>query len=516
MRFLSFWRWWSTVRSDDPVRQALNHGFAIVLLIAVPLTITLALIDAMQDHMLALFLHLLALPLMVPPLYLNRRGHAGSAVLMGAFLAITAPFFYPVDIHMATNDVPLQLAATAVIVTLFVNPRAGFVACVAQWFILLLGVLFAGTPSGSIKWLANVAAHTVGITGVLAVGASMLRRFIYDLSQINATLEQHVAARTAELAAANAFIERRAGEQAKQVSAVVHDLRHTATAVDSVLSLLELEVEDAEAAITVIATEAAAVAMHDQHLPALIGAGGSTHTRWIDGTADIDGHAGYASAEHPAVGLVNQATAVMRALLEHLVRSGEAIRTALDGQHGLLSDILDMAQLEADAIVLQPAVVDLQAIVRRVSRLFELQAAYKRCTITIATNEPTVAWCDGRRIERVLCNIMGNALKYTSAYRTDGNGQIRMEVAQEAAWSVCRVTDNGPGIAAEDLVKLGERFQRAERSIVGEGGTGLGLHFCKGVLEAGGGELRMTSEGLGCGATITIRLPSATNLRGRE
>jgi signal transduction histidine kinase len=185
------------------------------------------------------------------------------------------------------------------------------------------------------------------------------------------------------------------------------------------------------------------------------------------------------------------------------------VRTAIDNQHGLLNDMLDMAQLEADAIRLCPTSTDLHSSAVKVVRLFETQAAHKHCTITLASSDAVPAFCDQARIERVLHNLLGNALKYTAAYRPNGGGAIQVQITHEAERVVCRVRDNGPGIAAEDLAKIGQRFQRAEHSTVGASGTGLGLHFCKGVLEASGGELRIESDGPGHGACITIVLPAA-------
>ena len=123
-----------------------------------------------------------------------------------------------------------------------------------------------------------------------------------------------------------------------------------------------------------------------------------------------------------------------------------------------------------------------------------------------AADEPVAAYCDAARLERVLHNIIGNAIKYTSAFRTDGSGQIQVEVACETEHVICRVSDNGPGIMADDLARLGQRFQRAERSTAGAGGTGIGLHFCKGVLEASGGDLRIESDGIGLGSCMTVVL----------
>jgi signal transduction histidine kinase len=353
----------------------------------------------------------------------------------------------------------------------FVRPRAGIIAIIGTIAALSINCAAAGFGDRLLVFITLSILNLGSAGAIMMYVAGILIRHIKDLDALNNELEQRVADRTAQLAEANAFIERRATERAKQVAAVVHDLRHTTVAADSVLSLLELDVEDAEVTINEIA-------------------------------ANTDN-----ASDRTSIVCAIQA---LRILIKQISKSDHDIRIALEGQRGLLSDMLDMAQLEADAIILRPAAVDIGEMVKKVIGFLTPQAASKHCKIEFTADETIDAYCDGARLERVLHNIIGNAIKYTSAFRTDGSGQIQVEMTRQEEQVFCRVSDNGPGIAPDDLISLGQQFHRAERSTAGACGTGLGLHFCKGVLEASNGALHIESAGIGLGSCMTIVLPIPT------
>src|SRR5262249_29582674 len=129
------------------------------------------------------------------------------------------------------------------------------------------------------------------------------------------------------------------------------------------------------------------------------------------------------------------------------------IQTALQSQRGLLNDMLDVALLEADRIVLHPAAADVGALAAKVAGYFAPQFAAQRCALTTESAASVTAVCDAARLERVIHNLLGNALKFTSAYRCDGSGNVAISVAYEGEQVVLRIRDNGPGIAAEDVAR---------------------------------------------------------------
>ena len=85
---------------------------------------------------------------------------------------------------------------------------------------------------------------------------------------------------------------------------------------------------------------------------------------------------------------------------------------------------------------------------------------------------------------------------------------MRVQVATQNGSAVVTVADTGPGIGAEDLPRVFERFYRADQARSNAlGGAGLGLSICKAIVEAHGGTIAVASEP-GAGATFTVRLPA--------
>jgi signal transduction histidine kinase len=109
-------------------------------------------------------------------------------------------------------------------------------------------------------------------------------------------------------------------------------------------------------------------------------------------------------------------------------------------------------------------------------------------------------------VETILSNLVSNAVKYSPEGR-----EVTVTVREEPGWVAVDVTDSGNGIAEEDLSKLFQPFGRLQGAIAaGIQGTGLGLHLSRGLAQAQGGDIDVTSRS-GEGSTFTLRLP-----RGRK
>ena len=111
------------------------------------------------------------------------------------------------------------------------------------------------------------------------------------------------------------------------------------------------------------------------------------------------------------------------------------------------------------------------------------------------------------RLERVLANLVDNAIKYSPS-----GGAITLTIGTEedaaGAWAVVSVRDQGLGIPAAALPRLFERFHRAENVVGRIGGTGIGLALARHTIESHGGSIAVESEEA-VGSTFTIRLPLA-------
>jgi signal transduction histidine kinase len=187
---------------------------------------------------------------------------------------------------------------------------------------------------------------------------------------------------------------------------------------------------------------------------------------------------------------------------------------ALDGMSTLLDDMLDAAKLQNQALALSPAAVDLRALVEQVARRFEIPCRMFGCTLEIGSADALPpAWCDARRLARVLYNVLHNAVKYSTVRDDGAAGMVTVQLAQEDGQVICRVADNGPGIAPEQLARLGRRFARVAGGSPDVEGTGLGLNFCIGIMNLHGGSFEISSPGAGLGATAILRLPAAQVVR---
>ncbi len=176
----------------------------------------------------------------------------------------------------------------------------------------------------------------------------------------------------------------------------------------------------------------------------------------------------------------------------------QTISSESDRLAQLVSNLLDLSRHEAGLLLLNRSPVQLQTLVSKtVERL-----KHPEMTITVHIPEdlPLVD-VDSGRVEVVLHNLIANALAY-------GEGEIHISAERREETVVVSVADNGPGIAAEELAHIFERFYRARRGRQRfAGGTGLGLAICKAFIEAHRGAIWVESSEQG--TTISFSLPLA-------
>jgi signal transduction histidine kinase/CheY-like chemotaxis protein len=183
----------------------------------------------------------------------------------------------------------------------------------------------------------------------------------------------------------------------------------------------------------------------------------------------------------------------------------------------LLNDILDMSKIEASAIELEQIELDIVALTASVTGHWQLQAESKGLKLALAEHDiaaPTLLG-DPMRIRQILNNLLGNAVKFTTA------GQISVELSQSAAApdglieTRLTVGDSGEGIAADKLENIFDAFSQADSSTTRKyGGTGLGLAICRKLADRMGGRISVESEtGIGSRFTFSIRTRAGTGQR---
>jgi two-component system OmpR family sensor kinase len=167
----------------------------------------------------------------------------------------------------------------------------------------------------------------------------------------------------------------------------------------------------------------------------------------------------------------------------------------------LVDDLLLLARLDQGR-PLERAETDFAGIVREVTA--DTAVVEPTRPISFEATEPIVVLGDEQRLRQAVANLLQNALEHTPA---DTPVEVGVRVDGERA--VLTVTDHGPGIPAEHLPRIFERFYRADPSRTREsGGMGLGLAIVASIAEAHGGSARAASE-VGVGTTFTFELPLA-------
>jgi two-component system, OmpR family, phosphate regulon sensor histidine kinase PhoR len=176
----------------------------------------------------------------------------------------------------------------------------------------------------------------------------------------------------------------------------------------------------------------------------------------------------------------------------------------------LVEDLLTLAQLESGNPNLEMGTMDLSTFLAEIVRDWEKKIKSRQLSIVIdVPPEFSPIWVDHTRLQEALYNLLDNAVKYSRE-----RGEIRLSARQVDGEIELAVSDQGIGIAKEDLPRIFERFYRADkaRSPDKVRGTGLGLAIVKHVAQLHGGRVQADSE-LGKGTTIRMLLPIKNVIR---
>ncbi len=186
----------------------------------------------------------------------------------------------------------------------------------------------------------------------------------------------------------------------------------------------------------------------------------------------------------------------------------ELVQTSGRGLLRLINDILDFSRGEAHRLVLEEMPFDLRETIGQSLRGLSLQARKKGVELVLRVSEdsPTIVVGDSHRLQQILANLVGNAVKFTA------EGEVVVDVecsGGEPGMTTTlylQVSDTGPGVAVEEQAKIFQAFAQEDTGIARRyGGTGLGLAICSQLVELMDGEIWLESE-LGQGTCFHVTL----------
>ena len=169
----------------------------------------------------------------------------------------------------------------------------------------------------------------------------------------------------------------------------------------------------------------------------------------------------------------------------------------------LVSDILDLAKIEAGKFELDPREINLRETVERCLKLTQRRAEEKKIKlVTTLPDGPLMLTADFRSCQQILLNLLSNAVKFTRE-----GGEVEVSVFVEDAHMAVSVRDNGIGIPAQALSRIGGAFEQASNDpMLAREGTGLGLALVKALVGQHGGTFGIESKE-NSGTCVTVDLP---------
>jgi two-component system, OmpR family, sensor histidine kinase BaeS len=205
--------------------------------------------------------------------------------------------------------------------------------------------------------------------------------------------------------------------------------------------------------------------------------------------------------------ILGHAEAVHDGVLSPTLENFEIIREEAARLEHLVDDLRILSLADAGELTINMQTIEPQRLLQEVASLYQYQTQKKNVSLELDIASPlSTIEVDPGRMTQVLTNILDNALRYTPE-----GGRIVLSAKQVQDQIELTVQDSGPGLKAEDIERIFERFYRIDASRQREdGGSGLGLAIARSIVQAHGGQLSARSE-MGQGLSILITLPGKSN-----
>ena len=198
-----------------------------------------------------------------------------------------------------------------------------------------------------------------------------------------------------------------------------------------------------------------------------------------------------------------------RSQQEHIAK---VILRSQDTLLDIVNNLLEIGKMQSgNPVLLERSSFDLALLVKGAAESLEALAMEKRITLNYdPVPSPVEITADDKKIQRVITNLISNAIKYTP-----DEGEVFIGTSVNGKYAVVDVRDTGYGIPADELPYIFDRYSRVKKHQSIAIGTGLGLAIVKSLVEAHNGEIIVTSEE-GVGSTFTLKLPTQTIPKNSE
>lgn len=208
----------------------------------------------------------------------------------------------------------------------------------------------------------------------------------------------------------------------------------------------------------------------------------------------------------PLTAIKGYSEGLMDGVLPAIAETYEQIHKETDRMQRLVSDLQELSRVESEGFAVQARLVSLLGLEQTLRKQIGAQFDEKgvRLDFKIPSGLPKIL-ADEDRLEQIFFNLLENALHYTPT-----GGRVLVAIFRANGGVRIDVSDTGEGIAAENLPLIFNRFFRVDKSRSRSGGgSGIGLTIVKRLVEAHGGHIWATSEGMGKGSTFSFTLPVA-------
>jgi len=165
----------------------------------------------------------------------------------------------------------------------------------------------------------------------------------------------------------------------------------------------------------------------------------------------------------------------------------------------MIENLLDASRLQAGGLDIKRSDIDLVMMINQIAERMQTQTSRHKIIVDFPNNFPIIL-ADARRMQQIITNLVSNAIKYSPEGEICIRGQVQPENVV-----VC-VSDQGPGIASEDIPHIFDRFYRAPDMAKHTKGAGLGLYLTRAIVEAHEGRIWVDTQS-GQGARICFALP---------